>query len=327
MERILFVLLAATALSVALGFVAVPLLGKLKAGQVVLGYVEEHKSKSGTPTMGGLFFFAAAAISYFIFRRGQGRIAVVCLAIGGAYMAVGFLDDFLKIRNRRNMGLKPWQKIVFQVLIAAIGGAFAYRNAITSFYVPFTGKIVDIGWWFIPLAVFVFLAASNCVNLTDGLDGLAGGVSAIYLAFIAVYLVFTAYLCQTYYLANTENFNLIVLCCAMVGALLGFLVFNTNKASVFMGDTGSLMLGGMIAAISLFGGFVFFLPLLGIMYVLSGISVIMQVAWFKRTGRRIFLMAPLHHHFQKKGYGEGKICFCYGLVTAATGAALLISFL
>ena len=323
MKSVIVAVMISTGLSVLLGKMIVPWLSRLRAGQVILGYVKEHENKSGTPTMGGIFFFVAAMIAYLIAGK-WGKIASLCLVVGGAYLIVGFLDDFIKIYYHRNLGLKAYQKIIFQTAIALFAAFFAYQNGLTRCYLPFVGGSVDVGAWCVPLYVFVFLATTNCVNLTDGLDGLASGTTAVYLSFVSIFIMFSYQLCQTYYIANSENTALAVLCACFVGALLGFLVYNTPRASVFMGDTGSLCLGGIVASISIFSGFCLFLPILGIMYVLSGISVIVQVLHFKRTGKRIFLMAPLHHHFQKKGYTESKISFCYALITAFVGCTLLI---
>jgi phospho-N-acetylmuramoyl-pentapeptide-transferase len=162
----------------------------------------------------------------------------------------------------------------------------------------------------IPLSIFVFVATTNCVNLTDGLDGLAGGVSVVYLACMAFIVL----------LQNEWDVNgMVVLSASLIGGLLGFLVFNVNKASVFMGDTGSLALGGFIASISMISENVLFIPVVGVMFVITGISAIAQVLYYKKTKRRIFLMAPLHHHFQMKGFTEAKIAYVYKLVTLFAG--------
>lgn len=164
-------------MSAALCAAAIPLLKKLNARQYILGYVEEHKSKGGTPTMGGLAFLLAAALCSLLFGLFADKLAAVALTFGLAYMGVGFLDDFLKFRFRRNLGLKAYQKIVFQIVVAVIAGVFCYLNELTVLHIPFTRISFDIGIWIIPLAAFAFVAATNCVNLTDGLDGLAASVS------------------------------------------------------------------------------------------------------------------------------------------------------
>lgn len=314
MKTEFFILLLSGAVSAALCAAAIPLLKKLNARQYILGYVEEHKSKGGTPTMGGLAFLLAAALCSLLFGLFADKLAAVALTFGLAYMGVGFLDDFLKFRFRRNLGLKAYQKIVFQIVVAVIAGVFCYLNELTVLHIPFTRISFDIGIWIIPLAAFAFVAATNCVNLTDGLDGLAASVSFWYFAALAA-LIFI--------LSGTQALPLARLCLVLCGVLAGYLLFNTNKASVFMGDTGSLGLGGFVASVSAFSGNLLYIAVIGIMFVCSGISVILQVIYYKRTKNRIFLMAPLHHHFQKKGYSESKIVYAYSLVTAAAGLASL----
>lgn len=313
-------------LSIFSGIIVIPLLKKLKAGQVILGYVKEHADKGGTPTMGGLFFILSAAAAFFVFAGKISRLSLVCMVTGLSFMAVGFLDDYIKIKEQRNLGLKASQKIIFQLSISLIASIFAYKNGLTKFYVPFTKLNVDLGFVTIPVVMFVFIATVNCVNLTDGLDGLAANVSDVYLLFIALLIYFQT-ISGSGALASTESQNLILLCVCLIGGGEGFLLFNTHKASVFMGDTGSLALGGFISTISIFSGNMFFIPFLGIMFVLSGISVIIQVLHYKRTKKRVFLMAPLHHHFEEKGYAECKIVNAYKLVSVVIGALCLISYM
>lgn len=289
-----------------------PLLKKLKAGQYILGYVKEHYKKSGTPTMGGLAFITATIFVAVIYYKFSDRVVNLTLITVAGFMLVGFIDDFLKVYRKENEGLKPYQKILFQSAIAVIAAVFCYLNGMTALSVPFGGGLeIDIGWGIIPLVIFIFLATVNCVNLTDGLDGLAGGTSLVYLVFLGIILA----------LSDNQNARL---CFIAVGALGAFLIFNTNKASLFMGDTGSLALGGLIGCTTVFSGNSLYLPVLGITFVVSGISVIVQVIYYKRTGKRVFLMAPFHHHLQMKGYSECKIAYAYALVTAVAGCLLLI---
>lgn len=312
MKIYLIALLSSFALALLLVACLMPLLKRLKAGQYILGYVKEHKSKSGTPTMGGLAFITAIIIIAIVFYRFQEKTVNLTLIIVGGFMLVGFLDDFLKIYRKENEGLKPYQKIIFQLAIAVIAAVYCYVNDLTYLNVPFGGGLrFNIYWGIIPLVIFVFLASVNCVNLTDGLDGLAGGTSLAYLAAIGVMLA----------VSGNQSANL---CFIGVGALAAFLIFNANKASIFMGDTGSLALGGLIACVTVFSGNTLYLPIIGITFVISGISVIVQVIYYKRTGRRVFLMAPLHHHFQMKGYTECKISYVYALTTALTGIICIV---
>lgn len=312
MKGYLIALLCSFALSFILTAALTPLLRRLKAGQYILGYVKEHKSKSGTPTMGGLAFICALIVIAIIFYRFQNKTVNLTLMTVAGFTFVGFLDDFLKIYRKENEGLKPYQKIIFQLAIAIIVAVYCYVNGITRLFVPFGGSLtVDIKWGIIPLVVFVFLATVNCVNLTDGLDGLAGGTSLAYLAVFGVILAAGA----------NDSASL---CFMGAGVLAAFLFFNANKASLFMGDTGSLALGGLIACVTVFSGYTLFLPIIGLTFVLSGISVIVQVIYYKRTGRRVFKMAPLHHHFQMSGYTECKISYAYALITALLGIICLV---
>lgn len=312
MKTYIIYTLCGFAVSLILTFAILPLLKRLKAGQYILGYVKEHFNKKGTPTMGGLAFVTAVIVVALVGYRFENRIINLTLIIVGGFMLVGFLDDFIKIYHKQNEGLKPYQKILFQLSIAVIAAIFCYVNGLTELTVPFGGGLsFDISWGIIPFVIFIMLATVNCVNLTDGLDGLAGGTSLIYLVFTGIILA-----------VNQDDSA--GLCFIAVGALAAFLCFNANKASLFMGDTGSLALGGLIACVTVFSGNSLYLPFLGITFVLSGISVIVQVIYYKRTGKRVFLMAPFHHHLQMKGLSECKISYIYALITAVIGCLLLL---
>ena len=310
------ILLLSGGLCACLCALLIPILRRAKAGQTILGYVREHSYKGGTPTMGGIAFILAGALLVPALGLFADKRAAVALAFGVACAAVGFLDDFIKFRFKRNLGLRAYQKIAFQGAIALLAGLYCWHDGLTVLYIPFTKLSFDIGGWMIPLAAFVFVAATNCVNLTDGLDGLAASVSFWYFAALAALIFFQA---------GTSGVMLSRLCLVLCGSLAGYLLFNTHRASVFMGDTGSLGLGGFAAAVAVFSGNALYVAILGIMFVVSGISVILQVIYYKRTGgRRLFLMAPLHHHFQQKGYGEAKIAFAYSVITAAAGLLCLL---
>ncbi len=326
MIRVILAGVTAIIFSIIAGILTIPLFKKLKAGQTVLSYVKEHKDKNGTPTMGGLFFVFSAVLAFFVFGGGS-VLSKFVMYITVAFLVVGFIDDFIKIKSRKNEGLKPYQKIIFQLLIAVISGFYAYYNKLTVFFIPFSRISVDLGFFSIPLITTVFLAVTNSVNLTDGLDGLAGSVTTVFLLGLSVLIGVQAVFFGENYFLKVEYLSLIKLSVTFVGAILGFLCFNTNKASVFMGDTGSLALGGLTAGIAIFSGNTFFIPIIGITYALSSISVIIQVIYFKRTKKRVFLMAPLHHHFQHKGYSESKIAFIYSLITIVASCFSVISFL
>lgn len=303
----------AALLSFALSFVfceiLIPILRKIKAGQNILSYVKEHKAKGGTPTMGGIAFLSAALLTTVILFKGEENRVTVSLAIGMSYMVVGLLDDLLKKKHRENLGLRPWQKLVFQTFVATFCGIYAYRAGLTKEYLPFFNRSIELGVWSIPLVIFVFLGTVNAVNLTDGLDGLAAGVSVPFFATLGTMILLQK---------GDSSLSIISLC--LVGALLAYLLFNVPPAAVFMGDTGSLSLGGFAAGIAVFSGNAFYLIVIGFCFVLSVISVIMQVIYYKAThGKRIFLMAPLHHHFQQKGYSESRISYAYFVVTVLMG--------
>ncbi|MBO4479341.1 MAG: phospho-N-acetylmuramoyl-pentapeptide-transferase [Clostridia bacterium] len=295
---------------------------RLKAGQPILCYVKQHAAKAGTPTFGGFIFLLSTlfATMAFCFHEKIGVGLIACFVML-SYAVLGFLDDFIKIKTKDNMGLRPYQKVVGQAAIALIVALFAYRSKEIgpAVYFPFYGKAVDFGVWYVPFACFIYLALSNCVNLTDGLDGLATGCSLSYLFTFAVVLS----LCVV---KNAVAPSLLTFCAALIGGLLAFYLFNANKAAIFMGDTGSLGLGGALAAIALFSKQPFLVPVVGIMFVLSGISIIVQVCYFKVThGKRVFLMAPFHHHLEKKGWGEAKICALYSVLSAVMGVVAILS--
>ena len=313
-------------LSLFLGRITLPFLIKLKAGQPILKYVKAHKEKNGTPTMGGLFFIISAVIVFLSFGGAESHLSMVAVVITLAFMIVGFIDDFIKIRRKHNEGLKAYQKVIFQLSIAVLAGVFVYKNGLTTFYLPFSKFAIDVGFFAIPIVAIIFIAITNSVNLTDGIDGLAGSVSVVYLIIISIIIALQKQIFTSIYLLSNDCDKLILLSNCTACSLLGFLFFNVNKAKVFMGDTGSLALGGLIGSISIFSLNTLFIPIIGIMFVLSSISVIIQVAHFKKTKKRIFLMAPLHHHFQLKGVSEAKITFCYSLITFVCGMLALLSY-
>ncbi|MBQ3571986.1 MAG: phospho-N-acetylmuramoyl-pentapeptide-transferase [Clostridia bacterium] len=314
-------------LSVALGFLIIPLLRRLKAGQNILGYVDNHAQKAGTSTMGGFIFAISTVFIFIFFSSGSADYSIISLVVSLCFLIVGFLDDFIKIKSRSNQGLTARQKIVFQIVISILTAIFIYSKGNTHFFIPFYNKYVNFGFWSAFIIFFVFLATTNCVNLTDGLDGLAGGVSYVYLL-ISYLLINVQLKCFSNNFVNLqEGANLALLTLIQAGSIIGYLLFNTFSASVFMGDTGSLYLGGIIATTAIFSSNTLFIPFLGIMFVLSGISVIVQVLVYKKSKKRVFLMAPLHHHFEYKGYSESKIVFAYKLITLIVGLFCIITVL
>ena len=319
--RIPLYFLAGAVGSMLLAPLVIALLRKSHARQTVLGYVVQHEHKSGTPTMGGFIFLVPAVV---LAAAEHTDFALVATALAAGYGVLGFLDDFIKIKFSRNLGLKPYQKIIGQLGLAAIAGYFCYASPYVDgmLHIPFAGS-VGLGWGIIPLTMLLFVACSNSVNLTDGLDGLAAYSSAGYFAVFAVVLYFAfGDAEQSDY--GEQLASLAAVSAGLVGALLGYTVFNANPAKVMMGDTGSLALGGMASAVAAFSGYTLLVPLVGIMFVWSSISVIVQVTAFKTRGRRMFLMSPFHHHLEMKGWSEARICALYLVLTLAGGAVAVI---
>lgn len=317
MKRYLFSALVAFGFSLLFCWLLIPILRRFKAGQNILSYVKEHEKKSGTPTMGGIAFLSAAVLSVALFVSGLDRKVLICLAIGLSYMLVGLFDDILKCKHKENLGLKAWQKLLFQLLIALFAGGYCYRAGITDLYIPFTKIAVNIGWWVLPLSVFVFIAAVNAVNLTDGLDGLAAGTSVPFFLSLGILLILQQ--------GRESQNSLSTLCFCLTGALSAYLLFNVFPASVFMGDTGSLALGGFAAALSVVTGNALYLAVIGGCFVFSVISVLIQVIYYKASGgKRVFLMAPIHHHFQEKGFSESKIAYAYSTITYLLGGLCVL---
>ena len=323
MIKIIFVFLTAFLLSALGGVIFIPLLRKLKVGQPILKYVDKHAEKSGTPTMGGVIFITAAAIAFFIFARGGLRLAIIAELIILGFMIVGLTDDYIKIKTHNNAGLTVAQKAAFQIAVAVISAFAVYGSGGGLIYLPYSLKIVDIKKFAIFLNVFVFVATTNAVNLTDGLDGLCANVSVF--AFLGLAALIYAQLIsnKNAYVNLTEYYNLILLSVSVVGALAGYLIFNTFKASVFMGDSGSLALGGGLSAVAVFSLNTLNIPFIGIVFVLTALSVIIQVFHYKRTKKRVFLMAPFHHHLELKGLSEAKIAYVYTVVTVISSLILL----
>ena len=317
MKAYLVSMLVAFALSFLGCVFIIPLLRKLKAGQNILHYVKEHKSKSGTPTMGGIAFVFATLFTVLLFYRTINKTLVVALSVGLAYMCVGLIDDFLKLKNKQNLGLRAWQKFAFQLVIAVFVGVYCVENKLGFLYIPFTKMGLNIGFWILPLSVFAFLGTVNAVNLTDGLDGLAAGTGIPFIAAMGVLIAI-----------RSGDKGLSLLSFALVGSLVAYLLFNVFPARVFMGDTGSLSLGGFAASIGLLSGNALYIAVIGGCFVFSVISVLIQVIYYKVTkGKRVFLMAPAHHHFQKKGHSECRISYAYFVITFMIGMICVITAL
>lgn len=326
MLNIAFAFLVSLIISLVLMPFVIALSKKLKFKQTILHYVDKHSAKSGTPTMGGIGFILASVIASLIFMTTENSLTLICVIVTVGYGIVGFLDDFIKIIFKQNKGLSAYQKIIFQVVIAVIVSIFAYYNPFVgdSVYVPFTFVKINIGYLAIAFYVVIFLAYTNAVNLTDGLDGLASNVTLIYMVANAIIIYLAIYLRGDGQAFVVEYQNLLVFCGAVVGSLIGFNCFNGYPAKVFMGDTGSLALGGAVGSLAVVSSMSLYSPIVGIMYVLTCLSVAMQVLYYKKTKKRIFLMAPLHHHYEQKGIHENRIVASYVAITCFMGSACII---
>ena len=293
-------------ISVILGPIIIPFLRKLKMGQTerVEG-VQSHLKKAGTPTMGGIIFLIATVVTSLFYVKDYPKvIPVVFLTLG--FGIIGFLDDYLKVVLRRSDGLLPWQKFSLQVVVTAVFTYYLvnYTDVNLSMRIPFwTDHYLNIGWLAIPVLFFAVIGTVNGVNFTDGLDGLASSVTLIVAVFFTVVSIGTK--------SGIEPIT-----CAVVGALLGFLLFNVYPASVFMGDTGSLALGGFVASAAYMLQMPIFIVIVGLIYLVEVLSVMIQVTYFKKTGgKRFFKMAPIHHHFELSGWSENKIVTIFSLLT------------
>ncbi len=325
MQRLIWCVILAFAISLALGPVVIPWLKKMKFGQNIneLGPAT-HKVKQGTPQMGGIIFMGAMALVPVILHKpgtGWTYIPVAVISILG-FGAIGFVDDFIKIKMKRSLGLTPRQKMIPQLVLALGLSIWAYFNVGTALKVPFTEISWDLGWAFIPFMVFVLVGVVNSANLLDGCDGLLAGCSMIDFFTLALILIAMATGMQ-----DEGMYNLTLVCGACAGALLGFLRVNSHPANVFMGDSGSFAIGGAIAAVALCSGLTLLLPIICFAMMTSSLSVIMQVTYFKLThGKRIFKMSPLQHHFELSGMPETHVVSMYYIVTAVLCLVALTGF-
>ena len=301
---------------------------KIKAQQTILHYVKEHESKQGTPTMGGVMFILPTIIVSLFFFDEDFMLAIVSLAVMLAYAVLGFLDDFIKVKYKQNLGLRAYQKILGQLGIALIVAIFAYKTVGSEILLPFSNISFDLGVFIIPLIIFVYIATVNSVNLIDGLDGLCSSSSINYIFFFSILLIMS--IGGANGIMQAEMQNVLISSYALLGGLFAFLFFNTYPAKIFMGDTGSLGLGGYITTISILTKNILLIPILGLTFVVTAVSDIIQVLHYKRTKNRIFKMAPLHHHFQMSGVHENRVVFGYfltGLILNLIVCALYIILL
>ena len=307
-----YALIAAIAFAVTMLVTArmIPLMRHRQFGQFIREEgPQAHLSKAGTPTMGGIAFIIGitVAIVASMFMKGSeatGKIAILLSMF--AFGAIGFIDDYNKVAKKQNEGLTPKQKLLLQVIFGAALAVFMMTKEGTTMLIPFFGKTVDFGILYIPFVIFIEVAMANAVNLTDGLDGLAASTSSIVACTFAIVGM----------TVHGGNEPMAVAGQAVFGALIGFLLYNHYPAKIFMGDTGSMALGGVLSAMAIVGHMEWLLPIAGLIYVIEALSVIIQVTYFKKTGgKRVFRMAPIHHHFELGGWHETKVVRVFCLFT------------
>jgi phospho-N-acetylmuramoyl-pentapeptide-transferase len=296
--------LIAFAISAVLGPFMIPFLRRLKIGNTEREELQSHQIKNGTPTMGGLMILAAITITSLIFAGSYPEILPVLFVTLG-FGIIGFLDDYLKVVLKRSDGLLAWQKMLCEILVTAVFAFYLHWADIPmTMLIPFSGgKYLNLGILAFPVMFLAVIGTVNGVNFTDGLDGLASSVTILVATFFAVVAI------------GTKS-GVAPITCAVVGALLGFLLFNVYPAKVFMGDTGSLALGGFVAATAYMMQMPIFILIVGLIYWVEIVSVMLQVGYFKLThGKRIFRMAPIHHHFELGGWSETRVVAVFSIVT------------
>ncbi|MCM3726042.1 phospho-N-acetylmuramoyl-pentapeptide-transferase [Neobacillus cucumis] len=315
-QVIFFTIIMGFLVSVLLSPIFIPFLRRLKFGQSIREEgPKSHQKKSGTPTMGGVMILFSIIITTLVmiakYADHTPVTAFLLLFVTFGFGLLGFLDDFIKVVLKRNLGLTSRQKLLGQIIISVIFYLiYKHTGQSTEIKFPFGDFSIDLGWGYVLLIIFWLVGFSNAVNLTDGLDGLVSGTAAIAFGAFAVLAW------------NQNQFEIAVFSVAVVGAVLGFLVFNAHPAKVFMGDTGSLALGGAIAAIAILTKLEILLIIIGGVFVIETLSVILQVASFKTTGKRIFRMSPLHHHYELVGWSEWRVVVTFwsvGLIFAILG--------
>ena len=285
----------------------IPVLHKMKFGQTVRDDgPQSHLKKNGTPTMGGVMFMVAIT-AVTLLRAGINANVLMALLCMLGFGLIGLMDDLVKIKMTRSLGLTAKQKILLQVILAFAVSYYQYKvvGDGSQFIVPFVQAEINIGIAYIPFMMIVVLGTVNAVNLTDGLDGLASGITAIVALFFTIFAFIVV-----------QNVEISQFAAATLGACIGFMWFNVNPAKVFMGDTGSMALGGAVTAFALFTNSALLIPIVGGIYFAEALSVIIQVLYFKKTRKRVFKMAPLHHHYEQCGWPETKVVFIFWLVAA-----------
>lgn len=312
LTKSLFALMIGFILSTVFGYFLIPILKKIKAGQRINVYVENHQKKSGTPTMGGLIFIIPTIVTILILlftKKIEFSVnLLIVLFVFISYSMIGFLDDYISIKKKRNEGLTQTQKLLLQFVVALVFYLLysLYTDSKSVLEITALGIKWNLGWFYGVFILFLLVGSSNAVNLTDGLDGLAGGLSAI--SFLAFGLISWG----SYWIQGYQDMG--IFCFVLVGSLIGFLVYNTNPAKVFMGDTGSLTLGATLATIAILTSHELSLAVIGGVFVIETLTVIIQVISVKFFHKRVFLMAPIHHHFERLGWRESDIVKLFWIV-------------
>ncbi|NLA84121.1 MAG: phospho-N-acetylmuramoyl-pentapeptide-transferase [Clostridiales bacterium] len=313
-----------------MGNLLIPWLRRLKFGQVVRDDgPKTHLSKTGTPTMGGILFLVPLIVLSLLLSGENREFLIAAVLSTAGFGLIGFIDDYIKVVKKRSLGLRAYQKIIGQLVAAVALAYYAYTNPDigSSVIVPFIGLEWDLGIFYIPIAVFIIVGVVNSVNLTDGLDGLCSGVTLIVSATLSLILAAASIFVEQQELIElaAKYKELLTFSAALTGTMLGFLRYNTHPAQVFMGDTGSLGLGGAVSAVSILLRIPLWLPIIGGIYMAEAISVILQVGSFKLRGKRVFKMAPLHHHFELLGMPETRVVSMFMIATAILCTLALIS--
>lgn len=307
---ILIAFIAAFVINLILMPIIIPMLKALKFGQTIREIGPSwHSKKGGTPTMGGVgFLFVTVIISLVMCKSPHVKMGIVFAAL---YGIIGFIDDFIKVVLKRNMGLNEIQKLVLQIVVTVTFLVISINKGYidTYIWIPFANITFDFSWFYVIFISVFMIGFTNAVNLTDGLDGLAATVTSI----VCLFFVFAA---SVIAMPGEYNKEVAIFASALLGSLIAFLAFNKYPARVFMGDTGSLFLGGAVSIFAILLKIELILVVVGIIYVIEAFSVILQVAWYKKTKKRIFKMAPIHHHFEMSGYKETKIVMMFSAVTA-----------
>ena len=303
--RYIFAVILSFSVTAILGPFMIPVLRRLKVGNTEREELKSHQKKTGTPTMGGLMILLSIIITSLFFISSYPKIVPILFVTVG-FGVIGFFDDYLKVVLKRSDGLFAWQKMILEIVVTAVFAIYLQRfsDVPLTMLIPFSGgKYADFGWLALPILFLAVIGTVNGANFTDGLDGLASSVTVLIATFFSVVAVGT-------------NSGIEPVTCAVVGALLGFLPFNVYPASAFMGDTGSLALGGFVASVAYMMQMPMFILIVGLIYWIEILSVMIQVGYFKMThGKRFFRMAPIHHHFELGGWSETRVVAVFSIVT------------